>query len=849
MFPVQFIVDDAGLVVDLADQLSELYELNPVRAPFPAQVSLFDFCIGLDAIFPVDADELPNTDKASIVLKQEWLGHPLKPVSLHRCTLTELGLRDGRRTFICAFLLEPVSVAVSNGFQTPVDLGLGAGFNFRLFRLLKGSVLILDSETVIRDVMWNGPSGLVFTYGLYEGVRMLSLFQGEMLEKVDALMSMVPSPGDTCPFSFRIIARSGELYVEGILDRLDDHGFLLYVNENTRERKLEEERMAFSLFPIENPSPVFSVSHRGRILFSNDAALSLRPIVTGRRKYVQSPEFMSEVRKAIQTRESQQIKMRIGKEVYLLNIVPSRKSIHANVYAANVTGFERINERLRRQSADMESVLNSTESAVVLINRRFEVLYYNQRADEMSKVYATKAIASWTNIVDYIFPDIADEFKSIAQRCMDAQESSSHYFSRLRDAEGKKLYLEVRFNPVVDRKSGHSAGVCISVLDNTALYVALRNIEQQKNFYETILNNLPTDVAVFDNEHRYLFLNPNAISKMDVRQWMIGKDDFDYAKWKGIDDSMAKRRREMFNLVLKNQSGITWEDQHGEIGKERFMLRKMFPVYKEGTQDLQLVIGYGLDITPIKLSQRAAIESEEKLRHVVTELERNNSRLMQFTYIVSHNLRAPIANLVGLLDFYETGASDPAENDMLFDQLSLSVHRMDQILKDLNEVLTLRDQSKLSREAVGVNALLDHIIHDLHITHGAVDFNVHTDISSVPVVYTSRAYFGSIFYNLLSNAVKYRDSKRPCIIHISSTAKDGRVVFRVSDNGIGIDLQRYGDKVFGLYKRFHGNTVEGTGLGLHLVKTQVEALEGTILISSEPGVGTTFTIELPFETV
>ena len=222
---------------------------------------------------------------------------------------------------------------------------------------------------------------------------------------------------------------------------------------------------------------------------------------------------------------------------------------------------------------------------------------------------------------------------------------------------------------------------------------------------------------------------------------------------------------------------------------------------------------------------------------------------MQFTYIVSHNLRAPVANLMGLVDFYEPGASDTTENDLLFGQVNLSVHRLDQILRDLNEVLTISDQSKLSREPIDVNSLLEHIVHDLHQTHKGVDFSVHIDISATPLLQSSRAYYGSIFYNLLSNAVKYRDYHRPCIIHISSTARDNRVVFKVSDNGIGIDLQRYGDKVFGLYKRFHGNTVEGTGLGLNLVKTQVEALGGTILISSEPGVGTTFTIDIPIENV
>ena len=102
----------------------------------------------------------------------------------------------------------------------------------------------------------------------------------------------------------------------------------------------------------------------------------------------------------------------------------------------------------------------------------------------------------------------------------------------------------------------------------------------------------------------------------------------------------------------------------------------------------------------------------------------------------------------------------------------------------------------------------------------------------------------SIFYNLISNSLKYRDHSRDCNISIHVDFEDKSVTLTFADNGIGIDLEKYKDKVFGLYKRFHKDVADGTGVGLHLIKEQIETLGGNINVKSELGKGTTFIVEL-----
>jgi len=127
--------------------------------------------------------------------------------------------------------------------------------------------------------------------------------------------------------------------------------------------------------------------------------------------------------------------------------------------------------------------------------------------------------------------------------------------------------------------------------------------DEQRNFYEYILNNLPSDIAVFSPEHKYLFINPQAIKDKDTREFMIGKDDFDYCNLKGIPTDSAKFRRAAFSKVKEGNKEIEWEDELLDFaGNRKVILRKMAPVFDIDEQ-LRYVVGYGIDITAIKLSQ------------------------------------------------------------------------------------------------------------------------------------------------------------------------------------------------------------------------------------------------------
>ena len=148
------------------------------------------------------------------------------------------------------------------------------------------------------------------------------------------------------------------------------------------------------------------------------------------------------------------------------------------------------------------------------------------------------------------------------------------------------------------------------LFDITAFHTEIeslnRSIKEQRDFYEQILNEIPSDIAVFDKDHKYLFVNPQGIKNDEIRQFMIGKDDFDYCNFKGISNEMAVQRRMLFNSILENRSGIEWDDHHiDKEGNSHYVFRRMTPVLGEDNE-VKLVIGYGVDIT-------SRVETEQKL--------------------------------------------------------------------------------------------------------------------------------------------------------------------------------------------------------------------------------------------
>ena len=147
-------------------------------------------------------------------------------------------------------------------------------------------------------------------------------------------------------------------------------------------------------------------------------------------------------------------------------------------------------------------------------------------------------------------------------------------------------------------------------------------MQEQKEFYEFILNNLPADIAVFDTKHNYIFINPKGIANKKIRDFMIGKNDFDYAKLKNIPDDKAKQRRKLYNSVLRKKNAVTWQDEFlDKNGDREVVQRSIGPIFDERGR-VKYLIGYGADIT-----KRVQAE-EENVRLSLVAKNTNNGVLM-----------------------------------------------------------------------------------------------------------------------------------------------------------------------------------------------------------------------------
>ncbi len=253
---------------------------------------------------------------------------------------------------------------------------------------------------------------------------------------------------------------------------------------------------------------------------------------------------------------------------------------------------------------------------------------------------------------------------------------------------------------------------------------------------------------------------------------------------------------------------------------------------------LALCIGTRLPSGTVLTAVRPEGEDE-----VVANLLRRNRDLEQFANIVAHNIRSPLANIMGLnrllsLDLSETDRTTALRG------INTSAEKLENVIRDLNDVLQIRKADAGSRDEINLEKLIQDIessISGMIAEKGAM---IMYEFDDAPVIHSVRSYMQSIFQNLLTNALKYSKPGEIPMVKIQSYIEGNYTVIRVSDNGIGIDLRKHGANIFGLYKRFT-DQAEGKGLGLYMVKTHVDALEGFIEVESEVGKGTEFIIRLP----
>ncbi|MFP4342443.1 MAG: PAS domain-containing protein [Cyclobacteriaceae bacterium] len=238
------------------------------------------------------------------------------------------------------------------------------------------------------------------------------------------------------------------------------------------------------------------------------------------------------------------------------------------------------------------------------------------------------------------------------------------------------------------------------------------------------------------------------------------------------------------------------------------------------------------------------LASNEELRMTNEKLRRVNTDLDNFVYTASHDLKAPITNLYGLMEMLNRELSQaselPSQTQRILEMMDLSVDRFMKTIADMTDISRLQKQGDLPMEEVLLAQVVNDVRMDLAMAIEQSEAILDINLDLCGTVRFAPKNLRSIIYNLLSNAIKYRDPERKPIIRLRCEPTEGFQVLSVSDNGLGINLNQ-SNRLFGMFQRLHAH-VEGTGVGLYIVKKMLENAGGKIEVESEVGVGTTFKV-------
>ncbi|WP_418603603.1 PAS domain-containing sensor histidine kinase [Hwangdonia sp.] len=235
-------------------------------------------------------------------------------------------------------------------------------------------------------------------------------------------------------------------------------------------------------------------------------------------------------------------------------------------------------------------------------------------------------------------------------------------------------------------------------------------------------------------------------------------------------------------------------------------------------------------------------KAAEKLKQLLKSSEDQNNRLLNFAHIVSHNLRSHYSNLEMLAKIIEMDAPwvSPIKE---FSLMKDTIENLGETIENLNKVTVVDKVGAKDLELINLNATVKKAITSVGALISKNQATIKTNIDKDLSVKGIPAYLDSIMLNLLTNALKYKSPNRPLEVSVSAKQKKDKVIIKFRDNGLGIDLDLHGKKLFGMYKTFHDHK-EARGLGLFLTKNQIKALGGEISVKSKVNVGTLFLIQL-----
>lgn len=458
----------------------------------------------------------------------------------------------------------------------------------------------------------------------------------------------------------------------------------------------------------------------------------------------------------------------------------------------------------------------------MLQNKNEEALPYLEQAESIGEQINNKiTIARVRNWIGYIY-----------SKQNDIQKSLTYSYKALKAAKEVDTQPEIRDICINLYRNYKKINEIDSALKYFEYSVALKDSLYSKEKDDLI--NLFQIEAQIENQKIELEKKENQIEKRNI---LIYSSFLFIVLILGIISILyaSNKKQKKVNVLLNKQKEEAIQQQH-QISEQNGNLQLLNEEIIQQKEEIEALNNH--------LEELVETRTKE-LGIAVDNLLSQNQDLQQFSYIISHNLRSPVARILGLVNILDGKYIQNTPNEIIINYLVSTTNTLDTVIKDLTQILAIRNSLDKTKEIVNLKEVTDLVKEHLQNEIQLTSTEIITNFSVVEEMFSVKSYVQSIIYNLLSNAIKYHSHKRTPQITVKTTISENYACFAVEDNGIGIDLEQTDSyKIFGLYQRM--NTVtEGKGLGLYLVKTQIESLGGKIKVKSKLDVGSTFEVYFP----
>lgn len=456
------------------------------------------------------------------------------------------------------------------------------------------------------------------------------------------------------------------------------------------------------------------------------------------------------------------------------------------------------------------------------------MLYLNSKVEELTGYTAHQFISGEISFFQLYHPEDAPRiFKEIETALADEESFKLNY--RLANKQGEWKWVEEVGTGVY--KDDSLLFIEGFIYDITAQKLAEEKLQTVAEENYRIFNNAVSLSAIAGFDGYFRRLNPMWFKLLGWNeQEMLSSAIYEFIH----PDDITPTKKAMQHIAKGNHLH-TFENRYRcKDGSYKWLLWSSASDAKR-----ELIYASAVDITERKKFENELLVSTKNLKKASAELQQQNNQLNEFAHIISHNLRSPVGNIQALISLVNESSSKE-EYALIFEKLKNTSQSLRNTLNDLLETLSVRE-GQSEKNTLKFEDAFVRVRHDLEGEILSCNASVIFDFKDCTHIDYSKTYLESILLNLISNALKYRSPVRLPKIQVTTFVKNNRKILRVSDNGLGIDLDRHGEKVFGFKKTFHENS-DARGIGLFLIKTQIETLGGTISVESKEGTGTTFTV-------